>query len=74
MPCSVIKVGDTFMFVKHARTRSKRCEFCQNSATRQCDFVMSKTLDGREITCDAFICSSCSRPGGDEIDFCPRHR
>jgi hypothetical protein len=69
-----IKMPDgTVAHICYAKPRRKRCKFCQNTMTRLCDFVLSKTLDGREITCDAPICSSCARPIGEDKDLCPKH-
>lgn len=74
MPCEHIRMHDgTVMIVRYAKRRAKRCGFCNGKATRECDYELGRTLDGRPITCDAPICSACARPIGEEKDLCPRH-
>lgn len=42
------------------RESKKRCQFCRDrQATRQCDAIVSRTLDGRQETCDRFMCWEC---------------
>lgn len=82
MPCSVVKLpGGGVAIVKHAAFRHPKCKFCPQDhpfdpprpATQLCDAVISRTLGGGEITCDAKVCTRCAQQIG-EKDFCPKHR
>jgi hypothetical protein len=83
MPCSRINLpGGGVAIVKHAAARHPKCTFCptrfrwdgwHRPATQLCDEVISKTLGGGEITCDAKICAACAQRIGDK-DYCPKHR
>ena len=82
MPCVPFKLPDgTVAIVKMAKQRFPRCRFCPQDrpfdpplpATQLCDGVISKTLGGGEITCDAKVCTRCAQQIG-EKDFCPKHR
>lgn len=82
MPCSRINLPDGGVaIVKHAAAHHPKCRFCPTlhdgsgarPATQLCDEVISKTLGGGEITCDAKICVCCAQRIGDK-DYCPKHR
>jgi len=73
-PCEHIKFPDgSVAIVRFAKRRGKKCAFCHLQATRECDYELGRTLDGRVITCDAPICASCAKPIGENKDLCPRH-
>ena len=90
MPCEWLKMADgSIVHINRGRSRDKtiRCKFCnrdyKQSTGKLCDFPIG---DGR--TCDAAMCSSCSRTLGrgdvpigngllrpnDTFDVCPIHR
>lgn len=75
MPCSVIKLpGGGVAIIKHAPQRFPLCKWCgSRPATQLCDEVISKTVGGDEITCDAKVCVHCAQRVA-EKDYCPRHR
>jgi len=55
--------------VRFAAARRTRCAFCGwNFASVECDFEIEPG-----ITCDAKMCASCSRPVGEDLDYCPDH-
>lgn len=73
MTCSRVQLpGGETAIVCHGKSR-KKCEFCSNPATLQCDHPIGETVGADPITCDAFICAQCATPKGDGIDHCPRH-
>jgi hypothetical protein len=75
MTCSIVKLpGGGTAIVKHSPARFSRCKFCEGrgAATLLCDFVITKTLGGDQITCDAKVCEVCARREGGK-DFCPNH-
>jgi hypothetical protein len=61
------------MHVRMSRARRKRCPFCPPGmakfATLECDFEIAP---GK--TCDARMCADCSRPVGEDRDYCPDHQ
>ena len=71
MPGAWIRLPDgTAMHIRYPAPRRKRCKFCngRNFATLECDFPIAPG-----VTCDAKMCSSCSRPVGEDLDHCPDH-
>jgi hypothetical protein len=70
MPCSVVKVGDSYAIVTHARQPRRRCRFCAHGLVeRLCDFPL-----GPGKTCDEGMCSQCATRMGADLDYCPRHK
>lgn len=64
--------GGGVAIVCGAKKRRSPCD-CGRPHTKLCDYVLSKTLDGKEITCDAKLCAMCAFMVG-EKDFCWKHR
>lgn len=90
MPCEWLKTeGGGIVHINRGRQRDRtlRCKFCtreyKQSTGKLCDFPV-----GNGSTCDAEMCSSCSRTVGwgdvpigngllrpnDTFDVCPIHR
>jgi hypothetical protein len=74
-PCIHIPLpGGGAAIVRVAEQRRRKCEFCNNTHTLLCDYVIGRWIWGEEITCDARICASCARHTGEDNDLCPRHQ
>lgn len=72
MACQVVKFGDGFAFVCGPRQRRRKCA-CGSGrdAVFLCDWkTPGETKTG---TCDASICSACSRSPTKGKDLCPTH-
>lgn len=50
------------------RQKTKACEFCGKSSTKQCDYPV-----GPGKTCDSYMCDACSVPLADNLDHCVGH-
>jgi hypothetical protein len=51
--------------------RRHNCEFCSRYATKQCDFPVIR--NGKETTCDRWMCDGCATVQGPNLDYCPPH-
>jgi hypothetical protein len=71
MLCNKVDLGHgQFAFVC-TRGQRHNCQFCSRYATKQCDFPVLN--NGREKTCDAWMCDRCAVSKGPNVDWCPPH-
>lgn len=68
MPCEHKIINGSHAIVCSRGQRRRRCDFCQNWSTKQCDYPLSK-----DKTCDKYMCDRCAKPFGPNVDTCPEH-
>jgi len=67
-PCQPIAIDGTTAIVC-SRRQTRRCSICRaRPATKLCDYPA-----GPGRTCDAALCTACSRHVGPDRDFCSTH-
>jgi hypothetical protein len=70
----LVSAPGVFVIVCGSREPRRSCSTpqCQNWASKQCDFPVSRK--GKAGTCDAHVCERCAvpQPGADR-DFCLAH-
>jgi hypothetical protein len=59
---------------RHAGDNPKHGERCGRMAVALCDAPAGKDLAGKPLTCDAPICELDRTRGGENVDYCPRHK
>lgn len=72
--CMRVQIGGAMGFVTVDVRKPAKCSICmERPHTRECDGPAPR---GRTGTCDAKLCDSCRivlpRPGGEDLDLCPR--
>lgn len=67
MRCTRVRIGGAWAIIcgKH---RIAACVKCGCIATRECDWKL-----GRDRTCDAALCDSCTASPAPGKDLCPEH-
>jgi len=68
MPCE--HIGGAIICTRGGRS-AQRCQFCGARSTKQCDFPVAR--NGKDGTCDAFMCDRCATAQSPEVDYCPPH-
>jgi hypothetical protein len=63
------EIHDNMIICRSGRSHS--CKFCGKRATKQCDFPVIR--EGKEQTCDAWLCAGCATSQGPNVDWCPPH-
>jgi hypothetical protein len=77
MTCEIVRFGGGHAFVCSRGQRPKRCKFCGEAATLQCDYPLRGHKQDK--TCDAHMCRGCGTQQpvtalhGDTVDYCPPH-
>lgn len=75
MHCDFVKLenGQRIIICGARRPKEKvrRCHNCGARATLLCDATVQR--NGRKATCDLPMCSVCSVPMGENVDYCRSH-
>lgn len=72
MTCEFIEHSSGARMIVCSRTSGKeKCKWCGKPTEKLCDFPV--TRDGKKTTCDAKMCSGCTKKVGKNIDYCPPH-
>ena len=70
MTCRIAKWDGGQAIICSRKKKRPACRFCGKTADRLCDFPNDKRPSG---TCDAPVCSVCSRRVSAGVDHCPDH-
>ncbi len=72
MPCHTVQLPGGYAIVRTARTKPKKCHYCDAAATVLCDYSVYGARR-KTTTCDRPCCRAHAKSVGPDRDYCREH-